>query len=882
MLVKGTKLGPYEIISNIGAGGMGEVYQAHDTRLGRHVAIKILPSNFSDDPKLKQRLEREARAISNLSHPNICAIYDIGYQNGMDYLVMEYLDGETLAHRLNRGALTLKDALKYGIQLAEALQTAHTQGIVHRDLKPSNVMLTKSGAKLLDFGLAKYKSGESDTTVSSQIETCERPLTEEGIILGTLQYMAPEQLEGKEADHRTDVFALGEILYEMITGHRTFRGSTKGEIITAILSSEPIVPSSVHTSIPTSLDHVVRMCLAKDPHERWQSTKDVAIELKWISETAGTQDSTAHLRKATALRLSWLFTLLISILSFFLMYRYYKASQTAKIANGTHLSFSLPPNYTLLGAGTFAISPDGRRIAAAVQSKDGVITLAIRSLDSPTWNYLPGTSDASLPFWSPDGRYIAFFAQGKLKKIDPTGGPAQNLSDAPNGRGGTWSKNDMILFAPDISTGLFRITVNGSKPDPVTKLNSPEENSHRLPSFLPDGNHFLYTITSGNPTLRGVYMGSLKSDVKERILADHTRAEYSIPGYIMFVRNGNLVAVPFDDKNFQISGQPITLAMDIDRDPAPAFSSFSASENQTVVYSYSGITSSLIWMDRSGKQIGSLGKPDRYFSPALAPDGSQIFSAIPDPEIGTWDLWIAELQRGTFSRVTSDQSNDTNAVWSPNGKKIVFCSNRKGVFDLYQKEIGSIQEDELLLHTENPKTPEDWSLDGKYLLYQDISPITGSDLWILPMLEKHKPYPVVHTQFNEMFSQFSPDGKWIAYTSDETGRPEVYIQSFPVATTSKRQISTAGGGEPIWRHDQKELFYLSADRKMVSVLMNDQIEPELPSVLFQTSLSPPTVSSAVGRQYAVSADGQRFLLGRTITRPASFHIVMNWTKLLKY
>jgi Tol biopolymer transport system component len=643
---------------------------------------------------------------------------------------------------------------------------------------------------------------------------------------------------------------------------------------------------------PAALDHIVRKCLAKDPEERWQSAHDVASELKWISEQTS-QSRTAPVAKEKRISrnaIAWLFSgfvSLIAIASIIAAYHYFRIANTIAGPEVTQLSFQIPEKTTLAAPGSLAISPDGRQVAFCVTSRDGLTTLWYRSLNSKEAHQLSGTSDASYPFWSPDSRYIGFFAQGKLKKIDVNGGPPQTICDASQGRGGSWNSQGKILFCPSLAAGLHLVaSTEGATLSAVTIPDlKKQENSHRWPNFLPDGNHFLFTIRSAQAETRGVYIGSLSSKDIKRLLPDQGKAEYVSPGYIMLSREGNLLAVPFDSKSLQISGEPIGVAEGVDTDPGISTASFSVSSSSIIYMNSGSLQSQLFWLDRSGKQLSVLGKPTTYFQPVLSPDGKKVSVGIPDTQTGGYDVWISDLARGTFSRLTTNPASDNAAIWSPDETKIFFTSNRIGVFDLYEKEIGGSGEDRLLLHTNNYKATLDCSPDGRYLLFQEINAQTNSDLWILPLFGDRKPFPYLRTEFNDAQAVFSPDGKWIAYASDDTGRPEIYVQSFPVTSGTKRQVSTSGGVEPLWRKDQKELYYLAVDTQLMAVpiSMDSGFEPGTPTSLFETHFSYNSLSASERTQYAVSADGKQFLLNNLAKQSSEtpVNLILNWTLLLK-
>ena len=880
----GKRFGPYEILSAIGAGGMGEVYRAKDTRLNRVVAIKVLPFHLSDLPQLKQRFDREAQAISSLSHPHICALYDVGEEDGVHYLVMEFLEGVTLARKLDKGALPSEQTLRYGIQIAEALDKAHRQGIVHRDLKPANVMITKSGARLLDFGLAKYYK-EAEPGVDSRLETAAdlKPLTEEGLVLGTVQYMAPEQVEGKEADPRTDIFALGVVLYEMATGKHAFHGKSKAGLMSAILTSEPPPISQVQSLAPTALDHVVRKCLAKDPDDRWQSAHDVAGELQWISEQASSSKITAphtpiSKRKLLPIALGILTILFAGLASFFYFTREPKKSELIRL--------SMMPEEKSRISGQIAISRDGKKIAFVAKRIGEEVALWVRDMDKLEAKQLPGTRDASLPFWSPDSRHLGFFASGKLKRIDIEEGPPQTLADAPSGRGGTWNHEGTILFSPNFtSTALYKISASGGKPEQVTELGTSSA-SHVDPIFLPDGKHFLYR--GSIETTRGVLLGSLDSprDAK-MLLKDPGRAEYS-SGHILFVRERTLLAQPFDAKKLELSGEAKPIIDKIGFDGSNF--SFSSAPNETLIYtSVDSVSTQLVWMDREGKQLGALTpEPGSYLEPYFAPEEKKVV-------IGRFydssrvNLWIVDPLRQSLNRFTVAPTNQYGPVWSPDGKTIVYSwagPDRGNLgFDLYEKPASGAGAEKVLVNSKQSEFTDDWSADGQHIMYEMDDPKTKYDLWYIPMMSDRKPRPYLATEFNEAHAKFSPDGKWVAYGSDEIGRTEIFVRPFPNASGGKWQVSTAGGDQPYWRADGKELYFLAPDGVLMAVAVStgDHFEMGVPEKLFQTYTVPQPLIGSDRNQYAVSADGKRFLINSSPSQTlySPIQLVFNWTKLLK-
>jgi Tol biopolymer transport system component len=883
-LETGTKLGPYEITGAVGAGGMGEVYRARDTRLGRDVAIKVLPENFAKDAVLKERFEREARTISSLNHPNICTLYDVGHQDGTDYLVMELLEGESLAQRLAKGALPVAETLRIGAEMSDALERAHRQGIVHRDLKPGNIVLTKSGAKLLDFGLAKPQglaaSGSAFSAVATQASPAS-PVTREGTVIGTFQYMSPEQVEGREADSRSDIFALGAVLYEMATGKRAFEGKSQISIASAILEKEPEPISRVQPMTPPALEHVVKTCLAKDPEERFQTAHDVKLELKWISES-GSQAAALPVvsRRRLRERTAWALVALAGILAAgFAATWFRRAVEEPPVLR---LTLPGPPKADLnVGGGMLAISPDGHYVVFPATAQ-GKTLLWLRSLDSTEARSLEGTEGASYPFWSPDSRFIGFFAQSKLKKVDVSGSPPQVICDVTDTRGGTWNREGVILFAPDFNSGLMRVSAQGGQPQPVTSPDaSRKEISHRWPYFLPDGKHYLFTMRSSQPETRGIYVGSLDSAERKRLAGDDSKAVYSEAGYLLFWRTPDvLLAQRLDLKRLELTGEPVFLASGLQDFDDRAYAPFSVSQTGLLVYYRLGASNvRLSWFDRGGKRLSDVGPPEAFYEFALSPDESLLISNRSDA-----DLWMIEFARGTLTRFTFDPAWDGSPIWSPDGKSIVFGSLRGGHYDLYQKVASGAGSDELLLKSEENKYPDDWSRDGRYILFERISSATKSDLWALAMTGERKPFPVTQTPFNEFRAQFSPDGHWFAYVSDESGGTEVYAQSFP-PSGAKFQVSTGGGDQPQWRRDGGELYYTAQDGKLmaVEVKTSPAFSADIPKPLFDARI---TSSGLSGRNlYVASHDGRRFLIltrdQGDATASSSISVVVNWAGAIK-
>jgi len=875
-LAPATRLGPYEILAPLGAGGMGEVYRARDTRLQRIVAIKILSKEMSNDAVRKQRFEREAKTISSLNHPNICTLHDIGSQDGVDYLVMECVEGETLAKRLEKGPLPLEQVLKYGAQIADALDKAHRAGIVHRDLKPGNIMLTGAGAKLLDFGLAKPAAPlVSGATLTAAMQTT--PVTQEGTIVGTFQYMSPEQVEGKELDGRSDVFSLGAVLYEMLMGQRAFEGKTQLSVATAILEREPAPISSVKPLTPPSLDHAIKKCLAKAVEERWQSASDLASELKWAGES-GSQTVPAMIpARGGTEKVVWLAAgaLVASLMAWAIWWRNSKPPEQT-------MYFPAPMT---VPARDIAVAPNGHTVAVvAFLESARNDALWIYELGSPGAKSLADTKGATYPFWSADGRFLGFFADGKLKKLELSGGPVQTICDAPSGRGGTWNKDGVIVFTPIASSGVgvYRIPASGGTATPITKLDTSRgELSHRWPMFLPDGRHFLYMAANfaGQKGVDAIFVGSLDSDEKRFIVEADANAAYAAPGFLLFYRDKTLLAQRFDSKRFALTGEPNTILTDIQYQSQVKRAVFDASEHRLLAaQSGSGVAlSQLVWFDRKGVQISAVGKPQVYDDLTLAPNGKLVAVSMTDMASQNTDVWTYDLQRGTAKRLTFDPAADSVSVWSPDAARLVFSSNRNAPRnDLYMKNSDGSQEEKLIVQGGVNNFANDWSSDGKYILYA-----RDADLWFATLPELKialflKAPSIVRN------GQFSPDGKWVAYSSNETGRWEIYVTSFPDAK-GKWQVSTAGGEQPRWRGDGKELFYLSSDAKMMAapVRTGANFDAGTPVALFQAA---PRQAVPLYDLFAydVSRDGQRFLI-LTQVRPAEtapMSIVLNWTAKL--
>jgi len=904
-LEPGTEFGPYRIEGFLAAGGMGEVYRARDTRLDRIVAIKVLPAELASDRQFRERFDREARVISQLDHPHICRLYDLGEQNAsttagqaVAYLVMQYLEGETLEQRLKRGAVPLPQALQYAVQMADALATAHRAGIVHRDLKPGNIMLTRTGATLLDFGLAKAVGPVSAAANLSTLPTTPSGLTAQGTILGTFQYLTPEQLTGREADARTDIFALGAVMYETLSGRKAFAADSHAGLIAAILKDDPPALSIVQPLVSPLVDHVVRRCLAKDPEERWQAASDVMRELQWIAD-APSASATDEASGRSALHRWRIFSVAVIVLVAVaaVIARFWgagpvaSASLTFTVAPPEGATFVTPGGP--VGQPWLALSPDGKVLAFVALSPDGRQRLWTRPLASTMAHPLPGTDGAQAPFWSPDSRSLAFFTRGKLEVADAAGGMPLIVTEAPGYFGsGSWNRDNTIVFAATPrNEGLrsVQVGVAHASSHAVTRTDhSRGQRGHFAPQFLPDGRHFLFGVggTVGGGEAE-TWVGSLDGGEPRLLLRAESMAHYAEPGYLLFKR-GSLFAQLIRGRDPQLVGDPVALtAADVGSSSVVPYLALSMSTTGILAY---GVTRAeetrLAWRDRTGRLLGFI-DVTAASSPTLSRDGSMLAVSRSLPQTGT-DLWLYDVKRGTPMRFTFDSAGSRGGVWSPDGKDLIFGAARNGTLgQLYRRATTGSGSDELL-STIDGAFPSDWSPDGRFILFHTnnnsdqgtVDQRNGYDLWILSLADRQS-RPLVRTPFHEIHGALSPDGRWLAFASDESGVFDVYVQAFP-GGQAKRLVSKGGGTEPRWRADGHELFYVSSDRRLMVVptTIGPAFEAGPPAALFEMNVRDLAFTS--GRRYDVTPDGQRFVVQELIGRdsPSALTVMVNWSGLL--
>ena len=893
-LTSGTKLGPYEIIAPLGAGGMGEVYRARDTRLDRIVAIKILPSHLSENPEARQRFDREARTISSLNHPNICTLHDVGHQDGIDYLVMEYLEGETLADRLRKGPLPVEQVLKYGTEICEGLEKAHRSGVVHRDLKPGNIMLTKTGTKLMDFGLAKAlvvsPAATSGLTATLSTPVGSHPLTAQGTVVGTFQYMAPEQVEGKEADARSDIFALGAVLYEMATGKRAFEGKTPASAMAAVLEREPPPISSLQPTTPPALDRLVKTCLDKDPDERWQTAHDVKLQLRQITESGsqagmtGSSSATVPVatRKNNRRYLQWAVLVLVIAAAAAAGFFARVPRPSPPVWGGLNITGELGEE------GSFVLSRDGSHLAYVAADSQGRVVLWVRKLDSPKGQPLDGTGGVEYPFWSADGRNIGFFADGKLKRIEASGQNLETVCDAPNGRGGTWNQDGVIVFAPNAVGGLAKVSAAGGTAVPITQASV--SINHRFPHFLPDGRHFLFTLAYGKNGEDGIYLGSLDSPEIKLVSAGPSSNPAYAAGYLLLVRESKLLAQPFDVRRLRVTGEPFLVSDGVRWAVDRRAADFSAAYNGTLVFlSTVGSGQRLVWFDREGKELGvavpDIGNPTSgLMAGTLSPGSDRV--AIARARGAGSDIWIYNLKTALGTRLTFTDDFNESPVWSPDGSNIVFTRNLLDHYELRLKSVSGAGEEQVLVKTPGNVIASSWSPDRRYIFYgADIFGTNGKVQGMVLAIGSvdHKAFAATQSGGNVFAGSFSPDDKWLAYVSDESGRLEVYATTFP-AHAGKWQLSTGGVDPamfPLWTGTgpETEVIFRDMQSRLISVPVRAEgtsLSQGAPRVLLGGR------SLASSRFIDVTRDGKRMLLGLPQENASTpLTLLLNWTENLR-
>ncbi|HVP38098.1 MAG TPA: protein kinase [Candidatus Saccharimonadales bacterium] len=890
MLAAGTSLGPYRILAPLGAGGMGEVYRAHDARLGRDVAIKVLPPHLAATPETRARFEREARTISQLSHPHICTLFDVGREGDTDYLVMELLEGETLAHRLERGPLPVAEVLRLGGQVAEALDQAHRAGVVHRDLKPGNVMLTKSGAKLMDFGLARAAGLAPVAGGLTESPTVSRPLTAAGTIVGTFQYMAPEQLEGKEADARADIWALGCVLYEMTTGQRAFEGASQASLISAIMKDEPRPLAELQPLSPATLEHVVRVCLAKDPDQRWQAAADLARELRWVGESASQGGAVAAAatprRQAAPLAwLPWAAAAALAVVTALALTTGLFRQGAPKLPRLT-LEIALPHGLRLMEVP--AISPDGEWLVFAATDSTGTTRLWLRGMGGDEVRPLPGTEgdNTLMPFWSPDSRNIGFFSGGKLRRIPLEGGSPLAICDVQDSRGGSWGADDVILFAPDSKTGIFRVSASGGVPAAVTHADlSPGNTSHRFPWFLPDGRHFLYwrePTSQARPNEAGIWWASLDGAVQRRVCDATSAAAYADPGQLLYRYENALLARPFDPRSGRATGAPRAVIPARPIEPFQKLGSptFSVS-NRGVLTCEVGWTGRdrLYWYGRSGRPLG----PASGLLPMCAlvdvsPDARRALYVLDDPGGGGFRVWLVDLRSGLGTILTHGVTGWNGAAWSPDGREVYFQASTPGREEIHALTLeGSAAERTVYVPATSPNAALDGCTpDGKHLLVEGQGASGRGEMLLVPISGSGRPQRLVSGAFSTGgVGDVSPDGRLLAYATDETGRFELYITSFPVPRAPCR-VSTEGcqNGFGRWTRGGREIVFVSPDNRVMAaeVPAGAEIQVRPPQELFRL---PPDAHNI-----SWTREGDRFLLALPgePQPPQHLAVLLNWQR----
>jgi serine/threonine protein kinase len=890
-LAAGTKLGPYEIQEATGAGGMGEVYRARDTRLERTVAVKVLPARLSSDPTLRQRFEREARVISSLSHPHICTLFDIGHQGDTDFLVMEFLEGETLAQRLKKGPLPLEQAVRVAIEIADALDKAHRQGLVHRDLKPGNIMLCKSGAKLLDFGLAKPApaplgspviSGSASASHSPTmsvgalaLSTTSEPMTQHGTVMGTFQYMAPEVLQGAEADARSDIFSLGCVLYEMVTGRHAFEGKSNISMLVAILEREPEPVGRLQPPAPPALDYILRTCLAKEPDERFATAHDLMLQLKWVSEArSGAIALPGPLRQRWRAGKRWLPSLAVggwaAAFIFLIALMAGQNSPPQKLA--AELNSPRGAQFASAISGAPALSPDGTKLAFLTLQENqdteyGI--LWVRDLRTGKVQKLEAAGDAAFPFWSPDGRQLGFFSGGKMKKVALEGGPVQVLCDAPEGRGGSWSPRGVIIFTPRINDAIYSVSEGGGAPQKLTDAKPGW--THRNPYFLPDGEHFLFIVHDAeNMPTGALYAASIRGGAPKLVLDRASNVQYA-RGHLLYLREGNLVAQPFDPGSLKLSGVPVPVAEKLDYYGPRDLAAFTAAGGALAYRQADILPSQPVLVDASGKELQRLGQPGVYLNVGVSPDGSKL-GLVRELDTSHSDLWIVDLKRNTMSRATFAEAPVVGFAFSHDGSRVAVGTGPGAAHDGWIQSVNSSGILEKLPVPAAWTSMSDWSSDGRYLFATVQNNLTREDIYYMDLEGDRQFKPFLQTPRAESGPELSPNGKWLAYVSDESGQPEVYVMAFP-GPGGKWQISSDQGSSATWSSDGKQLYFRCGS-KLLRAAIQDQ-----DSFQFSSPVELPISLKGV-QDFAPDHTPGRFILLQRTGDSASepMHVVLNWNE----